>query len=186
MWGSWTRQGCGWRCEFPCLCPEYRRGTGGAGPGGWGLGMPSGPGEAGDITRVGAHHISLALTPEGEPGADGAAGKEVLLGWACPVPVGMLLLAPRLSPTPLGSFSNRSLCRLSLDRYVGSWCPCGSGGRSWGLGSEDESKTCFSLLFKYHVPGQKETIVIINSRQTSPRHQFLPGPPICRREALSF
>lgn len=52
-------------------------------------------------SEVGIHHIFIALTSQGEPGADGAAGKEVLLSWACPVPVGMLLLAPRLTLAPL-------------------------------------------------------------------------------------
>lgn len=50
---------------------------------------------------VGACHIFIALTPQGEPGADGAAGKEVPLRWVCSFPVGMLLLAPCFALAPL-------------------------------------------------------------------------------------
>lgn len=65
----------------------------------------------------GTYHIFIVLTPQGEPGADGAAGKEVPLCWACSFPMGLLLPAPCHALTLLCPFSHSLLpvCADCLD-----------------------------------------------------------------------
>lgn len=62
---------------------------------------------------AGTRHIFLALTPQGEPGADGAAGKEVSSCWAC----GGAAACPSPRPDP-SLFIHEQFCvrRLSLGR----------------------------------------------------------------------
>ena len=60
----------------------------------------------------------LLSTPQGEPGADGAAGKEVPLCWASPFLLGMLLLALSFALTPLHSFSKCSLYAQTISGQI--------------------------------------------------------------------
>lgn len=91
---------------------------------------------------------SVALCPQGEPGMDGAAGKEVPLCWASNFLSGMLLLAPGFALDPFIHSSVDAPCmyRLSLDGYTGNWCPC-YHRRGTGTRKKDESEPCFSLFF---------------------------------------
>lgn len=60
----------------------------------------------------------LLSTPQGEPGADGEAGKEVPLCWAPPFLLGMLLLALSFALTPLHSFSKCSLYAQTISGQI--------------------------------------------------------------------
>lgn len=99
----------------------------------WGLGVPSGQGEACDIKGGWLALItSLLLSlPRVSPAPMVQLAKRYSwLSWAGPVPVGMLLLAPAF-PWPLCAFSNRSSCKCSLDRCAGS-VPLLLWGEEWG------------------------------------------------------
>lgn len=115
----------------------------------WGLACWAGRAKRVTSSWIGTHHVLIALTSQGEPGADGAAGKEVPFVLTCPFPVGVRLRAPGLAPPrPLSVHSVTALSMQTVSGQIyGAPCPGRSGERSWAAGREGESGICFSLFF---------------------------------------
>ena len=61
---------------------------------------------------VGTYHIFIALTSQGEPGADGASGKEVPLVLTCPSPA---CSRPGLAPSSFTQSGSQSADCLGTD-----------------------------------------------------------------------
>lgn len=81
-----------------------------------------------------ASQAPLLSAPQGEPGADGAAGKEVPLCWASRFLSGMLLLAPGFALTPLHSLNKCSLYVRTISGCIHrQLVPLLLQERNWGL-----------------------------------------------------